>query len=156
MGVTRGNPILADLPMTVFDEMSGLAREHRAINLGQGFPDGPGPRPVLEKAAEAILTGNNALLELICEQRKTMRRAMRSLIAFTRRDLPMPGSPMISTTWPSPALARSHKLSSVLNWDSRPMNGVSPRSLTASNRLAAPLSAIIRYACTALAMFLRL
>jgi N-succinyldiaminopimelate aminotransferase len=57
--MTRGNPILASLPMTVFDEMSGLAREHRAINLGQGFPDGPGPRPVLEKAAEALLTGNN-------------------------------------------------------------------------------------------------
>jgi N-succinyldiaminopimelate aminotransferase len=59
LGVTRGNPILANLPMTVFDEMSGLAREHRAINLGQGFPDGPGPRPVLEKAAEALLTGSN-------------------------------------------------------------------------------------------------
>src|SRR5689334_22916821 len=57
--MSRGNPILANLPMTIFDEMSGLAREHRAINLGQGFPDGPGPRPVLEKAADALLNGSN-------------------------------------------------------------------------------------------------
>ncbi|MDB5452931.1 MAG: aminotransferase, class [Caulobacteraceae bacterium] len=54
-----GNPILAGLPMTVFDEMSGLAREHRAINLGQGFPDDPGPPHVLARAAEALLTGSN-------------------------------------------------------------------------------------------------
>jgi aspartate/methionine/tyrosine aminotransferase len=57
--VTRGNPVLANLPMTVFDEMSGLAREHRAINLGQGFPDSPGPEPVRAKAAEAVLSGYN-------------------------------------------------------------------------------------------------
>jgi aspartate/methionine/tyrosine aminotransferase len=59
LGVNRGNPILADLPMTIFDEMSGLAREHGAINLGQGFPDDPGPPTVLAKAAEALLTGSN-------------------------------------------------------------------------------------------------
>ena len=57
--MNRGNPILADLPMTVFDEMSGLARAHGAINLGQGFPDDPGPPAVLAKAAEALLTGSN-------------------------------------------------------------------------------------------------
>jgi aspartate/methionine/tyrosine aminotransferase len=40
------NPIFADLPTTIFEEMSGLARELGAINLGQGFPDDPGPEAV--------------------------------------------------------------------------------------------------------------
>ena len=39
--------------------MSGLAREHAAINLGQGFPDDPGPLDVREKAAEAVVQGWN-------------------------------------------------------------------------------------------------
>ncbi|HET9159252.1 MAG TPA: aminotransferase [Caulobacteraceae bacterium] len=57
--MNRGNPILADLPMTIFDEMSGLARAHRAINLGQGFPDAPGPEAIRAKAADAVLNGYN-------------------------------------------------------------------------------------------------
>ncbi|MEH6676997.1 aminotransferase [Phenylobacterium sp.] len=47
------------LPTTIFEEMSGLARTHGAINLGQGFPDDPGPEPVRRKAAEAVLDGYN-------------------------------------------------------------------------------------------------
>ncbi|HEX7886221.1 MAG TPA: aminotransferase [Phenylobacterium sp.] len=53
------NPIFADLPTTVFEEMSGLARATGAVNLGQGFPDDPGPEAVRAKAAEAVLTGYN-------------------------------------------------------------------------------------------------
>ena len=53
------NPIFANLPTTVFEEMSGLARELGAINLGQGFPDDPGPRDIRAKAAEAVLDGYN-------------------------------------------------------------------------------------------------
>ena len=53
------NPVFADLPQTVFDVMSGLARDLGAINLGQGFPDDPGPADVRERAAEAIRDGNN-------------------------------------------------------------------------------------------------
>ena len=53
------HPVYASMPPTIFDEMSGLARQRGAINLGQGFPDAPGPRPVLEAAANAILTGSN-------------------------------------------------------------------------------------------------
>jgi len=44
---------------TVFERMSGLAREHGAINLGQGFPDRPGPRGLLEAAARALLEKSN-------------------------------------------------------------------------------------------------
>jgi aspartate/methionine/tyrosine aminotransferase len=53
------NAVFADLPTTVFEEMSGLARDTGAINLGQGFPDDPGPQAVRAKAAEAVLNGYN-------------------------------------------------------------------------------------------------
>ncbi|MDB5572624.1 MAG: aminotransferase [Hyphomicrobiales bacterium] len=53
------NPVLANLPTTIFDVMSGLARELGAVNLGQGFPDDPGPEDVRRKAADAVLNGYN-------------------------------------------------------------------------------------------------
>jgi aspartate/methionine/tyrosine aminotransferase len=53
------NPIFADLPTTVFETMSRLARETGAVNLGQGFPDDPGPEDVRRKAAEAVIEGWN-------------------------------------------------------------------------------------------------
>ncbi len=53
------NPVFANLPTTVFTVMSGLARDLGAINLGQGFPDDPGPEDVRRKAAEAVLDGDN-------------------------------------------------------------------------------------------------
>jgi aspartate/methionine/tyrosine aminotransferase len=53
------NPIFADLPTTVFEVMSRLARETGAINLGQGFPDSPGPEDVRRAAADAVMTGWN-------------------------------------------------------------------------------------------------
>jgi N-succinyldiaminopimelate aminotransferase len=53
------NPIYQALPTTIFAVMSGLARELGAINLGQGFPDEPGPRAIREKAAQELLDGDN-------------------------------------------------------------------------------------------------
>ncbi|MCP8938836.1 aminotransferase [Alsobacter sp. SYSU M60028] len=53
------NPIFSELPTTVFEVMSRLARETGAINLGQGFPDDPGPEDVRRKAAEAVVSGWN-------------------------------------------------------------------------------------------------
>jgi aspartate/methionine/tyrosine aminotransferase len=53
------NPIFADLPTTIFETMSRLARETGAVNLGQGFPDDPGPLDVRQKAAEAVVDGWN-------------------------------------------------------------------------------------------------
>ncbi|MDA2803716.1 pyridoxal phosphate-dependent aminotransferase [Nocardiopsis suaedae] len=44
---------------TVFAEMSRLAAETGAINLGQGFPDTDGPRPLIEAAAGRIRDGVN-------------------------------------------------------------------------------------------------
>ncbi len=43
---------------TIFEHMSGLARELGAINLGQGFPELPEP-PELIAAAQAALGGKS-------------------------------------------------------------------------------------------------
>lgn len=53
------NSLFASLPTTVFETMSQLAREHEAVNLGQGFPDDPGPQDVREAAARAVVDGWN-------------------------------------------------------------------------------------------------
>ena len=53
------NPIFAEAPTTIFETMSRLAGQYNAINLGQGFPDDPGPQDVREKAAEAVISGWN-------------------------------------------------------------------------------------------------
>ncbi len=50
---------LAGFGTSVFTEMSVLANEHQAINLGQGFPDFPGPDFVKEAAIEAIQSDLN-------------------------------------------------------------------------------------------------
>jgi aspartate/methionine/tyrosine aminotransferase len=57
--ILTANPAFADLPTTVFEIMSGLARQHEALNLGQGFPDADGPLDVREAAAWASLEGPN-------------------------------------------------------------------------------------------------
>jgi aspartate/methionine/tyrosine aminotransferase len=53
------NPIYAAMPTTIFERMSALARETGAINLGQGFPDAPGPEDIRQAAANALLTKSN-------------------------------------------------------------------------------------------------
>ncbi|MGH2523761.1 MAG: methionine aminotransferase [Anaerolineales bacterium] len=50
---------VASFGTTIFAEMSRLAVEHGAINLGQGFPDFDGPDPVKEAAIAAIRAGDN-------------------------------------------------------------------------------------------------
>lgn len=54
-----GNPALAPFGTTIFAEMSALALEHDAVNLGQGFPDSDGPEVILEAARQAIASGRN-------------------------------------------------------------------------------------------------
>ncbi len=53
------NPVYAGLGTTVFETMSRLARQHQAVNLGQGFPDDRGPADVLARAAQSLLEGSN-------------------------------------------------------------------------------------------------
>ncbi|MCK8672933.1 pyridoxal phosphate-dependent aminotransferase [Rhodococcus sp. HM1] len=44
---------------TIFAEMTSLAIQHDAVNLGQGFPDTDGPAAMLEVARQAISDGVN-------------------------------------------------------------------------------------------------
>ncbi|OMH28347.1 aminotransferase [Tersicoccus phoenicis] len=44
---------------TIFEEMTGLAAAHGAVNLGQGFPDEDGPVQILNAARHAIAEGAN-------------------------------------------------------------------------------------------------
>jgi N-succinyldiaminopimelate aminotransferase len=48
------NPLFSSLGTTIFEVMSGLARQHQAINLGQGFPDGNGSPEIVARAQEAL------------------------------------------------------------------------------------------------------
>lgn len=50
----EGNGVYSAMGTTVFEAVSGLARQLGAINLGQGFPDGNGPPDLLDAAARAF------------------------------------------------------------------------------------------------------
>ena len=50
---------MQDHQFSIFAEMSILAAETNAINLGQGFPDTDGPEKVTEVAIQAIRDGRN-------------------------------------------------------------------------------------------------
>jgi N-succinyldiaminopimelate aminotransferase len=50
---------MAGYGSTIFSEMTALATEHGAVNLGQGFPDTDGPREMLDAAKKAIDEGRN-------------------------------------------------------------------------------------------------
>ncbi|GHB19921.1 aminotransferase [Pseudovibrio japonicus] len=53
------NTVFTGLETTVFERMSRLASEHKAINLGQGFPDVDGPQDVRQVAADALMQDPN-------------------------------------------------------------------------------------------------
>ncbi len=53
------NSLLSATGTTIFTVMSALAVQHRAINLGQGFPDTDGPADVLQAASDALFDGRN-------------------------------------------------------------------------------------------------
>jgi N-succinyldiaminopimelate aminotransferase len=57
--VPRFNPVFGALGTTIFTVMSALAVEHRAVNLGQGFPDDDGPLAIRQTAAKALIDGPN-------------------------------------------------------------------------------------------------
>lgn len=50
---------LPDVGTTIFTVMSGLATEHGAINLGQGFPDFPMSEALVNKVTEVMQQGYN-------------------------------------------------------------------------------------------------
>lgn len=56
---TRLAARVATFGVTIFSEMSRLAVQHGAVNLGQGFPDFDGPEPAKDAAIAAIRAGEN-------------------------------------------------------------------------------------------------
>src|SRR5215510_1340404 len=59
------NKVFGDLPVTIFEAMSQLARDNNAINLGQGFPDDPGPEDIRQAAADPSMKGIPELRQAI-------------------------------------------------------------------------------------------
>jgi aspartate/methionine/tyrosine aminotransferase len=59
MMMKPGNSTFSALGTTIFEVMSRLADQHKAINLGQGFPDGNGPPDIVEAAARYLTNGWN-------------------------------------------------------------------------------------------------
>lgn len=53
------NSKLQGFGSTIFAEMTALATQTQAINLGQGFPNYDGPSEILEAAVQAIRQGQN-------------------------------------------------------------------------------------------------
>lgn len=53
------NPVFSNLPISIFQHMTGLALRYDAINLGQGFPDQDGPAGLRAVAARALIDGPN-------------------------------------------------------------------------------------------------
>ncbi len=57
--MSPAHPLYAAMEPTIFEHMSGLARAHDAINLGQGFPD-EAPHPdMIAAAARALAEKSN-------------------------------------------------------------------------------------------------
>jgi aspartate/methionine/tyrosine aminotransferase len=52
-----GNDIFDSCGTSIFEEMSRLARQVDAVNLGQGFPEGLEPREIVEAAMRALRDG---------------------------------------------------------------------------------------------------
>ena len=53
------NPLYEQMKTSVFERMSLAAAEHRAVNLGQGFPDFGWPDEILDAAARGLKEGSN-------------------------------------------------------------------------------------------------
>lgn len=53
------NPLYERMPVSVFERMSLAAVEHKAVNLGQGFPDFGWPEEILDAAARALKERSN-------------------------------------------------------------------------------------------------
>jgi len=51
------NNVFDSCGTSIFEEMSRLARQVAAVNLGQGFPEGLEPKEVIEAAIRALRDG---------------------------------------------------------------------------------------------------
>lgn len=99
------NRQLAALPTTIFTVMSELARQHGAINLGQGFPDTEGPNDIVQAAADALLDQRNQYAPLT--GLPELRTAVAHSNARFQRIEVDPDSEVVVTSGATEALAAS-------------------------------------------------
>lgn len=92
-----------DLGVTIFEEMTTLAAQHGAINLGQGFPDEDGPAEILAAAQSAIAAGANQYApgKGILELREAIAAHQERFYGLT----PNPATEVIVTTGATEAIA---------------------------------------------------
>lgn len=55
---------LPNIGTTIFTKMSALASEHNAINLGQGFPDYPMDKSLIDLVSQAMVSGHNQYVHM--------------------------------------------------------------------------------------------
>lgn len=101
--VKPANSVLSSYGISVFETMARLAREHDAINLGQGAPDQDGPRDVIEAAARALSEHSNQYPPLlgVPELRQALADHDRHFYGFEVD----PGSEVLITLGATEALA---------------------------------------------------
>ena len=63
---------------SIFTEMTELAKQYKAVNLAQGFPDFPGPSKLLDAVAAHLRTSHNQYAPSIGEDR--LRQAVSKFI----------------------------------------------------------------------------
>ncbi|OYZ39472.1 MAG: aminotransferase [Novosphingobium sp. 16-62-11] len=98
----RLHPIYAGMPVTIFEEMSGLSRQTGAINLGQGFPDGAPPPALLEALARASMERSHQYPPMAGIPE--LRRAVAAFYARTQA-LDLPPESVIVTSGATEAVA---------------------------------------------------
>ena len=69
----------ASFGTSIFTEMTDLARERRAVNLAQGFPDFRGPARLLDAVADHVRTSHHQYAPGIGEER--LRRALARFVS---------------------------------------------------------------------------
>ncbi|CAN5792927.1 methionine aminotransferase [soil metagenome] len=92
---TFAHPKIHGFGQSVFSEMSRLAREHDAVNLGQGFPDFPGPDFVKTAAVAAINADRNQYA--ISHGEPSLRQAIAASWG-TAHDLPVDPATGVTVT----------------------------------------------------------
>jgi methionine transaminase len=70
---------------TIFTVMSQLAIQHKAVNLGQGFPDFEGPQALRDALAEAMNSGRNQYAPMTGIPRLREQIALKSERMYGRR-----------------------------------------------------------------------
>ncbi len=96
---------LPDVGITIFTEMSQLALEHQAINLGQGFPDYNPDALLVQCVNEAMFAGHNQYAPMTGVQ--SLREVVAEKIARLQAHEYDPGEEITITSGATEALASS-------------------------------------------------